>query len=113
MFEEASVLEIANRVGKAIQMDPITIEMIKACYARVCIELDLNDLLPPNMLIWGRKQANMKVFYHICFMYQKYGHKKEYYPITSKPSGKVNNKSEMASRKTTGSTTTQTFGPCR
>lgn len=34
---------VAKGVGKEIRMDPITVEMIKARYARVCVELDLND----------------------------------------------------------------------
>lgn len=68
MFVESTLLGIGNAVGKAIKVDTITAEMIKARYAWVCVELNLNGPLPPNVLIWGRKQViEYEGLHHICF----------------------------------------------
>lgn len=53
MFVESTLLSVGNAVGRAIKVDSITTEMIKGRYARVCVELDLNGPLSPNVLIWG------------------------------------------------------------
>lgn len=53
MFVETNILRVGNAVGRAVKVDLITADMIKGWYARVCVELDLNGPLPPNILIWG------------------------------------------------------------
>lgn len=77
---------ITEGVGKTIRMDPITAEMIKARYESVCVELDLNGLLPPHILVWGRKQSiEYEGLYHIYLMCGKYVHKKEGCPMGTRP----------------------------
>lgn len=77
MFVETSLLQVGNAVGKAIKVDPFTTEMIKGRYARVCVELNLDGILPPNILVYGRKLAvEYEGLHHICFHCEGYGHKK-------------------------------------
>lgn len=79
IFVESSLLGIGNAVGKVVKVDTITAEMIKARYARVCIELNLNGSLLPNVLVWGRKQPiEYEGLHHICFQCGRYRHKKEH-----------------------------------
>lgn len=113
IFVETSLSQVENAVGKAIKVDPITAEMIKGRYARVCVELNLYGILPPNVLVYGRKHVvEYEGLHHICFRCGGYGHKKEQWL------GVVKNKETEASSKkiaTTpmqvGSTAAQPFRP--
>lgn len=112
LFVESSLLGIGNVVGKVVKVDTITVEMIKARYARVCVELNLNGPLPPNVLVWGRKQPiEYEGLHHICFSCGRYGHKKEYCTgIPSSSEGRAITNSRKPQSQVS-STTSQPFRP--
>lgn len=112
MFVEANLLSAGNAVGRAVKVDPITADMIKGRYARVCVELDFNGPLPPNVLLWGRKQTvEYEGLHHICYLCGKYGHKKEYCPSTRQSTGDASEPTSPAPMHQKGGTASQPFGP--
>ncbi|CAN1141196.1 hypothetical protein LINPERPRIM_LOCUS25337, partial [Linum perenne] len=57
-----SVTRIGNRIGRTIHLDLATSEGAPACYARVCVEVDLSiPLLGKYMLGIARSSSNMRV----------------------------------------------------
>lgn len=86
MFVESPLLGIVNGVRKAVKVDTITAEMIKARYTRVCVELNLNGPLPPIVLIWRRKQPiEYEGLHHICFKCGSMDIKKNNVMVHSQP----------------------------
>lgn len=55
-FDDISLLSIGNAVGRAIKVDKNIVNAGKGKYSRVCVELNLNTPLSPNVMVWGRKQ---------------------------------------------------------
>lgn len=79
MFDDNSMLGIANVVGKAVRVDSHSVDRVKGKYARVCVELDLNATLVPNVLVWGKRQpVEYEGLPHICFSCGKHGHNQEH-----------------------------------
>lgn len=77
-FDDQSLLKIGNAVGKAIKVDSNTVGTTKGRYARVCVDLNLNEPLVPNILVWGRKQpVEYEGLPRICFKYGRHDHKME------------------------------------
>lgn len=113
MFVEDTLLRVGNAVGRAIKVDPFTADMFKGRYTRVCVELDLHGPLPPNVLIWGRKQpVEYEGLHHICYQYGRYGHKKDQCSaVTTSPGGAEDRPSSCAPKPATGGTADQPFGP--
>lgn len=112
MFVESTLLRVGNVIGRAIKVDSFTGEMIKGRYARVCVELDLHGPLPPNVLIWGRKQAvEYEGLHHICYQCGRYGHKKDQCPLLANPTGGEGDRAGSLPPKPTGGTAAQPFGP--
>lgn len=52
-LKKPALLKIGNVLGKAIKMDMVSAEAVQGKYARVCIELNLNKLLVPNIVVMG------------------------------------------------------------
>lgn len=77
-FDSHSLLAIGNAIGKAVKVDSDTVDVTKGKYARVCVEINLNQPLVPNVLVWGRKQpVEYEGLTKICFKCGRYGHKLE------------------------------------
>lgn len=55
-FDNTSLLSIDNAIGRVVKVDRNTVTEEKGRYTRVCMELSLNTPLPPNVMVWGRKQ---------------------------------------------------------
>lgn len=79
MLEDPSLLNIGDSVGKAVRVDPNTIDMIRGRYARICVELSLDTPLMPTMVVWGKKYSvEYEGLHKIYFRCGCYGHKMEY-----------------------------------
>lgn len=112
MFVESTLLSVGNAVGRAIKVDPFTADMIKGRYARVCVELDLHGPLPPNVLIWGRKQAvEYEGLHHICYQCGQYGHKKDHCPTLHTTTAGAADQASSSPSNPSSSTASQPFGP--
>lgn len=112
LFVESSLLGIGNAVGTAVKVDTITADMIKARYARVCVELNLQGPLPPNVLVWGRKQPiEYEGLHHICFLCGRYGHKKEHCSGAQPSSDSPGPAPSAPPPQPSGGTADQPFGP--
>lgn len=108
---ESSLLTIGNTVETALKVDTITAEMIKARYARVCVELNLQGPLLPNVLVWGRKQPiEYEGLHHICFLCGRYGHKKDHCPTRQSSPEEPTSASIVPRPQPPGSSPAQPFG---
>lgn len=75
-FDDTSLLSMGNAVGRAIKVDQNIVTTGKGRFARVCVELNLNKPLPPNVMVWGRKQpVEYEGLPKICFKCGCHGHK--------------------------------------
>lgn len=107
-FDDQSLLRIGNAVGQAVKVDSHTVDVTKGKYARVCVELNLQQPLVPTVLVWGRKQpVEYEGLPKICFKCGRHGHKLEHcdrqhpqHPAT-----------EQAPPPTNGGTVDNPFGP--
>lgn len=57
MFEEKILMWVGNSVGKAVKVDICTNDMVRGKYAKVCVEVELDKLLKPNVMAYGRRYA--------------------------------------------------------
>ncbi|GKV23692.1 hypothetical protein SLEP1_g33394 [Rubroshorea leprosula] len=82
-FHEAAVLYLGNKLGRAIKVDKTTLLATRGEFARVCVEVDLNESLPSmiDLDLEGLPQSLILVKYEglhkICFECGEFGHKKE------------------------------------
>lgn len=111
MFDDKSLLGIANVVGKGVKVDTHSVDKVKGKYARVYMELDLNATLVPNVLVWGKKQpVEYEGLPHICFNYGKHGHKQELCRVNREATSEGQERPDTRIRKQTTSTAAQPFG---
>lgn len=54
MFKETVLLQMGNKIGKAIKVDTTSVDVVRGNFARICVEIDLNKPLKPNVMILGR-----------------------------------------------------------
>lgn len=74
-FDDTSLLSIGNAVGTTIKVDRNNVDTGRGRYARVCVELKLNQPLVPNVLVLGRKQlVEYEGLPKICFKCGCHGH---------------------------------------
>ncbi|GKV49526.1 hypothetical protein SLEP1_g56273 [Rubroshorea leprosula] len=79
----AAVLYLGNKLGKAIKFDRTTLLATRGEFARVRVEVDLNESLPSmiDLDLEGLPQSLIPVKYEglhkICFECEEFGHKKE------------------------------------
>lgn len=79
MFDDVQLLGIAKSIGKPVKVDTSSVAGINGRYARVCVELNLEGKLAPNVLVWGHKQpVEYEGLHKICFKCGRHGHKKEH-----------------------------------
>ncbi|KAI9088987.1 hypothetical protein K1719_029266 [Acacia pycnantha] len=83
-----SLRRIGNMVGKMIKVDRSTSIYDKGGFARICVELDLQQPLLPSYTVFGEEQAIIYEGLHsVCFACGKYGHQKATCPTVQKEVG--------------------------
>lgn len=81
MFEEKTLMWMGNSVGKAIKVDICTNDVVCGKYAKVCVEVDLDKPLKPNVMVYGRRYAvEYEGLMKICFRCGQFGHRAEACP---------------------------------
>lgn len=115
-FKVDILTELGNLIGKTVKIDMFTKENIRARYARVCVEIQLERALDSTVILNGR---NFKVEYEglkmICFGCGKFGHSKENCPAhvpegaTQEPTGASTGTAPNVQQK--GPTKENPYGP--
>lgn len=81
VFDEESLADMGEIVGRTVKVDPISVEAYTDRYARVCVEIDLGKPLLPSITFLGESQlVGYEGLHLICFACGKYGHKCESCP---------------------------------
>lgn len=68
---------MGNSIGKAVKVDIYTNDVVQGKKdAKVCVELDLNKPLKPNVMVYDRRYAlEYKGLLKICFRCGHYDHR--------------------------------------
>lgn len=70
---------MGNKLGKATKMDRTTASVLQGRFARVCVEVDLNEpLIPCTGLMGHVRRVEYKGLHIICFHCGRYGHHQEH-----------------------------------
>ena len=90
-YYEVEVLkQIRNSVGKALRIDTHIAVEARGCFARLCIQVDLEKPLVTNILIEGIHQpVNYEGIHSLCFSCGRIGHRKEACPYTLRSTPKT------------------------
>lgn len=76
MFEERTLMWMGNSIGKAIKVDICTTDAVRGKYAKVCVEVNLDKPLKPNVMVYGRRYAlEYEGLLCICFHCGQYDHR--------------------------------------
>lgn len=76
IFDEESLVDLGNMVGRTVKVDPISMDGNRSRYARVFVEVDLNQPLMPSITVFGESQIiEYEGLHSICFVCGRYGHK--------------------------------------
>ncbi|CAN1156098.1 hypothetical protein LINPERHAP2_LOCUS20751 [Linum perenne] len=85
-FNSLAITRIGNSIRKTVCLDLATEEGAHACYARVCVELDLTKPLLGKYIIDNRVlRIEYKSLENICFSCGFYGHKLDRCPKLEPP----------------------------
>ncbi|KAI9122019.1 hypothetical protein K1719_006708 [Acacia pycnantha] len=77
-YDVESLRRIGNMVGEMIKVDRSTSIYDKGGFARICVELDLQQPLLPSYMVFGEERPIIyKALHQVCFLCGKYGHKKD------------------------------------
>lgn len=80
-FQKDFLLRLGNLVGKAVNVDFITMAATRGKFACMCVEVDLNKPLVYLITVMGiLPYMEYEGLYHICFGCGRYGHKQELCP---------------------------------
>lgn len=86
MCLEQTLREMGNTIGRIVQVDMTTTVVTRGCFARVCVELDLQRPLIPIVMIMGRVvQVEYESLPRIYFQCGLYGHRTDLYPTLNPP----------------------------
>ncbi|GLT92848.1 hypothetical protein SLE2022_106630 [Rubroshorea leprosula] len=83
-FYEAICLYLGSKIGKPIKVDPATLLATRGKFARVCVEVDLNQPFPSSvdLDLEGLPQSLIPIefegLHKICFHCGEFGHAEEY-----------------------------------
>ncbi|GLT26186.1 hypothetical protein SLA2020_012690 [Shorea laevis] len=83
-FYEAICLFLSSKIGKPIKVDSVTLLATKGKFARVCVEVDLSQLLPSSvdLDLEGLPQSLIPIefegLHKICFSCGEFGHTEEH-----------------------------------
>lgn len=81
VFDEESLADMGDMVGRTVKVNPILVETYRGRYARVCVEVQLDKPLLPSITFLGESQlVEYEGLHLICFSCGKYGHKGEACP---------------------------------
>ncbi|KAI9086799.1 hypothetical protein K1719_031393 [Acacia pycnantha] len=84
-YNVESLRIIGNMIGRMIKIDRSTLIYDKGGFARICVELDLQQPLLPSYMVFGEERSIIyKGLHHVCFSCGKYGHKKDKCPTVQK-----------------------------
>lgn len=76
MFDEESLADLGDLVGKTVKADPIIVEAYRGRYARVCVEIDLSKPLLSSVTVLEKPQLmEYEGLQLICFRCGRYGHR--------------------------------------
>lgn len=76
MFDEESLADLGDLVGKMVKGDPIIVEVYRGRYTRVCVEIDLSKPLLPFVTVLEEPQlVEYEGLHLICFRCGRYGHR--------------------------------------
>lgn len=68
MFEEKTLMWMGNSVGRALKVDIGTCTVTRGKYAKVCLEVELDKPLKPNVMVYGKRYAvEYEGLIKICF----------------------------------------------
>ncbi|KAG5541128.1 hypothetical protein RHGRI_021116 [Rhododendron griersonianum] len=90
-YDEESLIEVAEKLGKPLKVDINTIEGLRASYPRVCVELDLSQPLEVSVAV--RKYDYLIEYEHvhlICFSCGRVGHRREACNLSPSPAPEKN-----------------------
>ncbi|KAI9116896.1 hypothetical protein K1719_011895 [Acacia pycnantha] len=80
-----SLRRIGHMIGRMIKIDRSTSIYYKGGFARICVELDLQQPLLPSYMIFGEERPIIyEGLHHVCFKCGKYGHQKETCPTVQR-----------------------------
>lgn len=78
-FDPELLMDMGNMVDRAIKVDEHMLKATRGKYARICVELDLESTLTPQIKLKGPRDYLQKIeyegLYAICFGCGKSGHK--------------------------------------
>lgn len=78
LFDEEILYAMGNAIGKTIKIDNTTLTARRGRYARICIEVKLDEPLIPFLTILGAQQrVEYEGLHMICFGCGKYGHRED------------------------------------
>ncbi|XP_057730120.1 uncharacterized protein LOC130945416 [Arachis stenosperma] len=89
-YEEQMLRRIGNIIGRTLRVNTYTVEKCRGKFARLCVELDLNELLVAQYAINEvRYLVEYEGIHNICFACRMVRHKKQRCPkkIQNKPLG--------------------------
>ncbi|KAK9088380.1 hypothetical protein Scep_027462 [Stephania cephalantha] len=80
-YDEVVCKGIGNYLGKFMKIDVFAWTTSRGRFARICIEVDLELPLIPNVTInYDCFAVEYESLHEICFLCGKFGHNKEAYP---------------------------------
>ena len=80
-YEMEVLSQIGNSVGKILRIDTYTANEARGCFARLCVQVDVDKLLVTTVLLGGIHQAvNYEGIHKLCFSCGRIGHRKEACP---------------------------------
>lgn len=56
VFDEESLADLGELIGRTVKVDPISVDVYRGRYARVCVEMDLGKPLIPSVMVFGEPQ---------------------------------------------------------
>lgn len=78
IFDEEALVDMGDLIGRIVKVVPISVEVYRGRYARVCMEIDLNKLLLPSISVFYEPQlVEYEGLHLICFSCGKYRHRSE------------------------------------
>ncbi|KAK4285768.1 hypothetical protein QN277_002418 [Acacia crassicarpa] len=80
-YNVESLRRIGNLIGKMIKVDRATSIYDKGGFARICVEIDLQQPLLPSYTVFGEERPIIYEGLHqVCFICGRYGHHKDTCP---------------------------------
>lgn len=76
MFNESTLVQVENTIEKSIKVDMAPTALSRGKFARVYVELNLNQPLIPTICVMRRiRSIEYEGLYKVCFFCRKFGHK--------------------------------------